>query len=217
MKVAFVDIDHCLVSVNTSLEFTKHLLKNGYHSPWRFIPLTVLYFLFQFKLFPQAWLIQLYVLSLKGSNLESLRKIACDFTRERIAPTLILSVIEEIKELQRQGFRIVLATGSFELTATPLGQLIGADDVLATGLSEKKGLLTGGLRGVLLYGADKWRAVREFATANRVDLAQSSAYSDHSSDLPLLEAVGSPVAVNPDRKLRRLAKKRGWRLIETGQ
>lgn len=214
MKAAFIDIDYCLVGLNTTLEFTKHLLKNGHQSLWRLIPLTLLYLLFQLRLFPQSWLFYLYVLTLRGLELERLRSLAVAFTRERIAPLLAGPIRAEIEDLKKEGYLIVLATGSIELTALPLGRLIGADEVLATRLAEKNGLLTGKLDGGLNYGYRKWRGVLEFALLKGIDLAGSSAFSDHYSDIPLLEAVGCPVAVNPDFRLRRLARKRGWRLLE---
>jgi phosphoserine phosphatase len=60
------------------------------------------------------------------------------------------------------------------------------------------------------HGEGKARALRELAAAEGLDLSASTAYSDSFSDVPFLEAVGHPVAVNPDRKLRRLARLRGW-------
>jgi HAD superfamily hydrolase (TIGR01490 family) len=65
-----------------------------------------------------------------------------------------------------------------------------------------------------LHGAAKAAAVRELAAREQIELAASTAYSDSHTDLPFLEAVGNPVAVNPDRALRRVAATRGWRVLE---
>jgi phosphoserine phosphatase len=65
-----------------------------------------------------------------------------------------------------------------------------------------------------LHGAAKAEALRELASRDAVDLAASTAYSDSHTDLPFLEAVGRPVAVNPDRDLRRTARERGWEILE---
>jgi HAD superfamily hydrolase (TIGR01490 family) len=68
-----------------------------------------------------------------------------------------------------------------------------------------------------LHGRAKAAAVRELATREQIDLAASTAYSDSHADLPFLEAVGNPVAVNPDRRLRRIASERGWQVLEFGE
>ena len=65
-----------------------------------------------------------------------------------------------------------------------------------------------------LYGEGKADAVRELAAREGIDLAASTAYSDSAADLPFLEAVGKPVAVNPDRRLRRIARERAWPVLE---
>jgi phosphoserine phosphatase len=65
-----------------------------------------------------------------------------------------------------------------------------------------------------VHGAGKAAAVRELAAERRIDLVRSTAYSDSHTDLPFLEVVGHPVAVNPDRSLRRTANERGWPILE---
>jgi phosphoserine phosphatase len=67
--------------------------------------------------------------------------------------------------------------------------------------------------GRRLDGRTKAEAVAELATVDGIDLAESTAYSDSASDVPFLEAVGHPVAVNPDRRLRAIARERGWRVL----
>jgi HAD superfamily hydrolase (TIGR01490 family) len=64
------------------------------------------------------------------------------------------------------------------------------------------------------HGEGKAQAVRELAAAEDLDLAESTAYSDSYSDVPFLEVVGHPVAANPDRRLRRIARQRGWPVVE---
>jgi phosphoserine phosphatase len=84
-------------------------------------------------------------------------------------------------------------------------------DVIATRAKTEDGKYTGELE-FYCYGANKATAIREVAEEQGIDLAASYAYSDSATDLPMLEAVGHPVAVNPDRDLRREAEKRGWQV-----
>ena len=76
------------------------------------------------------------------------------------------------------------------------------------------GAYTGNLVGAVLHGPEKAIAVRALAEREGIDLAASSAYSDSANDLPLLECVGLPHVVNPDRRLKRIARQRGWPVYE---
>jgi HAD superfamily hydrolase (TIGR01490 family) len=111
---------------------------------------------------------------------------------------------------RRQGHRIVLVTGGLDLVMRPLAEYIGAAEVMATHLAERDGVLTGELTGPPVADERKGELVREYAEKHGIDLAQSFAYTDSHGDLPMLECVGRPAAVNPDRRLRRLATARGW-------
>ena len=73
---------------------------------------------------------------------------------------------------------------------------------------------TGQLDGALCHGPEKARRVQELATTRDIDLIRSHAYSDSINDLPMLELVGNPVAMNPDRKLAAIARKRGWQILD---
>ncbi len=119
-----------------------------------------------------------------------------------------------------QGHAIVLVSGTLEplaLTAAKLLQaglrLVGAAvqiRVCATALEEAQGQWTGRIAGEAMYGEVKARAVKRLAEEMRLDLAQCWAYGDSFLDRWMLAAVGHPVAVNPSRKLARLAQLRGW-------
>lgn len=109
-----------------------------------------------------------------------------------------------------EGLPVLLATTSpYELVA-PLARRLGLDDVLATRYEVVDGCCTGRIEGRFVWGRDKLAEVRDWAEANDVDLAESHAYSDSWYDQYLLGAVGHPVVVNPDPRLRALAVVRRW-------
>jgi phosphoserine phosphatase len=108
------------------------------------------------------------------------------------------------------GDRIYLVSASPEEIVLPLAELLGADGAISSVAEvDAEGRYTGRM-AFYAYGPSKADAMRELAERAGIDLAESSAYSDSATDIPMLETVGRPVAVNPDRPLARAARERGW-------
>ncbi|MBA4116237.1 MAG: HAD-IB family hydrolase [Rubrobacter sp.] len=108
------------------------------------------------------------------------------------------------------GHRVVLLSGALDFVLAPFEDL--ADDVLTARLEEENGVYTGELSGAPVAGEARARMLASFARRRNLDLSISYAYADSISDLPMLEAVGNPVAVNPDSRLEKAARERGWRI-----
>ncbi len=108
------------------------------------------------------------------------------------------------------GHRVVLLSGGLDFILEPFKDL--ADDVLTAKLEEENGAYTGELSGAPVAGEARARMLASFARRRNLDLARSYAYADSISDLPMMEAVGNPVAVNPDSRLQKAARERGWEI-----
>jgi HAD superfamily hydrolase (TIGR01490 family) len=122
------------------------------------------------------------------------------------------AAIRRVREHRALGHRTVLITGALDFIVEPLRPLF--DDILCASLSVRpNGTYSGELTAVPPTGEARAELLNDFAAAEGIDLAESVAYADSSSDLPLLEAVGYPVAVNPETRLAAIARKRGW-LVE---
>ena len=147
---------------------------------------------------------------LKGQRAEAIRGWAERCFRDRILPRLSPRGLATVEDHLRHGHRVFLISASLRCLVGPLQKHLGAHGTLATQLAEKNGRLTGQVHGDFLYGQRKMELLRQWISRWDVALGHSFAYSDHHSDIPLLEMVGHPVAVNPDEKLRRHAVKRGW-------
>ncbi len=128
---------------------------------------------------------------------------------ETIAPAVYAEAVALMDDHHARGHDVVIASASGNDVVRPIADLLGADHVVATRMEVLDGRYTGALE-FYAYGQDKAEAVRELAAAQGYDLESSFAYSDSVTDLPLLEAVGHPTVVNPDRALRRLALDRDW-------
>jgi fatty acyl-CoA reductase len=118
--------------------------------------------------------------------------------------------IAALRAHKSAGHRIVLLSGTLDFLLEPFKDL--ADDMLTARLEEENGVYTGELSGAPVAGEARARMLASFARRTNVDLSRSYAYADSISDLPMLEAVGIPVAVNPDARLRAAARERGWQI-----
>jgi HAD superfamily hydrolase (TIGR01490 family) len=122
------------------------------------------------------------------------------------------AAIRRVREHRQAGHRTLLITGALDFAIGPLRPLF--DDVVCARLATRPdGTYRGELTQVPPTGEARASALAEYAEANGFDLGEGVAYADSTSDLPMLEAVGFPVAVNPETRLAALARKRGW-LVE---
>lgn len=129
-----------------------------------------------------------------------------------ILPVAFSEAIEAIESHRQAGQRVYLVSAAPEEVVGPLAARLGVDGAIASQAEvDADGFYTGRMDRYV-SGSAKAEAVAEFARRDGVVLADSWAYSDSATDLPMLEAVGHPVAVNPDRALRRIAAERGWEM-----
>ena len=119
--------------------------------------------------------------------------------------------VRRVREHRRAGHTTLLITGALDFVIAPLRPLF--DHVIAAEMGSADGVYDGQLVTVPPTGEARYQTLVDFADEHGLDLRESVAYADSTSDLPMLEAVGFPVAVNPETKLAALARRRGW-LIE---
>ena len=132
---------------------------------------------------------------------------------EVIEPIVYEQALDLIERHRAAGHRVYIVSASPAEIVTPLAQYLGVDSTISTRAEiDDEGRYTGGVE-FYAYGPYKAVAVRDLAITDGIDLEESFAYSDSITDLPMLEAVGHPVAVNPDRELRRVAVERGWQIL----
>jgi HAD superfamily hydrolase (TIGR01490 family) len=134
-----------------------------------------------------------------------------------VEPIIYAEALELMAEHRRAGRRIVIVSASPEEIVVPIGRLLDVDDVLASRAQiDIDGRYTGEM-AFYAYGPFKVDAMVQLAENRGIDLAASWAYSDSYTDLPMLEAVGHPVAVNPDRPLAKAARDKTWEVRTFGR
>jgi HAD superfamily hydrolase (TIGR01490 family) len=130
-----------------------------------------------------------------------------------ILPRVFPQTLEIAFEHQDAGRRVYIVTAAGHEVAEMLAHVLTLDGGIGSRSEVLDGVYTGRPAGPFTYRQGKAEAIRELAAREGIDLADSYAYSDSESDMPMLEAVGHPVAVNPDRHLGRIAKERGWPVL----
>ena len=150
---------------------------------------------------------------LGGETPEQVRQWAREFGRAFLRRAVTDDVSEKILSLKRDGCRVILLSGSLQILVDELKERLQAEILIGGGLEVDGGKLTGRKTGIYPYGRQKVDALFQRLEPESIDWPNSWALADRISDLPVLELVGHPVAVHPDRRLRRLSQKRGWEII----
>jgi HAD superfamily hydrolase (TIGR01490 family) len=147
-----------------------------------------------------------------GWDVQTVRDIVADTLHNVVDPLVYDEAVSLIEEHHLAGRDVIIVSASGAEVVEPIGELLGADGVVATRMRIVDGRYTGEI-DYYAYGEHKAAALERLAEEHHYDLSRSYAYSDSVTDLHMLEAVGNPFAVNPDRELRRQAVARGWPIL----
>lgn len=147
----------------------------------------------------------------KGWDRDQVEALVRQSVEEVVDPYVYQEGIDLIALHKALGRKVFIVSSSPEEVVRPLAERVGVPNVIATRAEVQDGKYTGGLE-FYCYAENKAVAMKEVADLEGIDLEASYAYSDSNTDLPMLEAVGNPVAVNPDRELRKEAEERGWQI-----
>ncbi|MGH9079456.1 MAG: HAD-IB family phosphatase [Acidimicrobiales bacterium] len=144
----------------------------------------------------------------EGAPVDRLRQDAWDLFHHLLLAKSFPAGLARIRQHRALGHRTLLITGALDLVVEPLRPLF--DDIVCARLGEVDGRFTGRLDELPPIGEARALVLADYAAAEGLHLEESMAYADSASDLPMLEAVGFPVAVNPEAKLAAIARRRGW-------
>ncbi|HEV3163848.1 MAG TPA: haloacid dehalogenase-like hydrolase, partial [Isosphaeraceae bacterium] len=142
-----------------------------------------------------------------------LERIAYENFAEHVRPRLFEGVVEHITELRRAGTEVVLVSSSPEIVIKPLSLYLGCSDMLTTPVRIERNRLIGIGPGPACYGEGKLYWAEGWAREHEIAMDDAVGYADNWSDRALLSRVGRAVVVHPHRKLKRLARRRGWTIV----
>jgi HAD superfamily hydrolase (TIGR01490 family) len=216
LSAAFFDLDKTVIAKSSALAFGRPFYRDGLISRRDVVKSAYAQLMFRLGGTDEQTMARTrdYLAALcKGWRVEQVRQIVAEALDELINPYVYAEAATLIGEHQAAGRDVVLVSASGDEMVRPIGELLGITDIIATRMSIVDGRYSGEVE-FYAAGPSKVAGVREMAEQRGYDLAQCYAYSDSSSDLPLLEAVGHPSVVNPDRALRRVAAEKSWPVLE---
>ncbi len=214
MEAAFFDLDKTVISKSSSLALTRPFYRAGLVTRSQLLKgayAQIVYLMLgaDEKRMDRA---KEGMLALtKGWDRAEVEQIVREALEEVVDPYIYQEALDLIALHQALGRRVYIVSSSSEEVVRPLAERLGVRDVIATRAEVRDGKYTGKLE-FYCYEKNKAVAIQEVAEREGIDLDGSYAYSDSITDVPMLEAVGHPVAVNPDRDLRRIAERNEWQI-----
>lgn len=213
---AFFDLDKTIIARSSALAFGRPFYASGLIGRWLALKSVYAQLLFSLSSIDEAQLDRMrdaVAAMCTGWDVSQVRRIVHETLHELIGPLVYAEAVALIDEHRRAGREVVIVSSSGTEVVQPIGDWLGVDHVIATKMEIVEGRYTGSI-GFYAFGAAKATAIAELAAERGYDLAACYAYSDSATDVPMLDMVGHPSAINPDRALRRLATERGWPIVD---
>ncbi len=216
-RAAFYDVDGTLVSTNIVHAYGYYAMNEGSllgMARRTLATVAKVPLFFGLDLVNRKIFNEFFYRAYEGLTEDRLLTLAEDMFEDVMKPAIFPKAKDLIDEARRAGCRIVFVSGALDFTIWPLARHLRADDVIANKLQFVGGICTGKVIPPIIEGANKANAIRDWCVKHGLALDKSHAYSDSLSDYPMLAVVGRPTAVNPDWRLRNMARAYNWPILD---
>jgi len=209
--VVFFDIDGTLVHGQTQKMLAKYLFKKNQLNFFLILKIYIWFIFFRLYLIKDAGRIMENSYKLvQGKNTFKIEKLLNDFFDKEVKDKIFPAARTIIERHRREGRKIILISNTIQPIVNLISKYLKVESGFGTKLEEKDGFYTGNIIDGIMYGERKAKFLKNLIGKSKFDFDNSYAYSDHYSDLPVLEMVKNPVVVNPDKKLAKIAIKNNW-------
>ena len=212
---AFFDLDKTVIAKSSTLAFSKPFFNQGLLNRRAVLKSSYAQFIFLLSGadHDQMDRMRIHMTNMcTGWDVEQVKSIVNETLHDIVTPLVFAEAADLIAAHKLCGRDVVVVSASGEEIVAPIARALGATHAMATRMVVEDGKYTGDV-AFYCYGEGKVQAIRELAAREGYPLEHCYAYSDSITDLPMLEAVGHPSVVNPDRGLRKEASERGWPVL----
>ncbi|ACY18509.1 HAD family hydrolase [Haliangium ochraceum] len=210
-RAAFFDLDRTVLRIDTGTSWMRYLYERGELSMFELARVLYWGLLYRAAVLDMEAVAQRLAADFAGNREAEVIAKSRLWHLTHIADQVTATARETIERHRQGGDLVVLLTGTTQYAAEAVGRGLDIEHTLSSRVQVREGVFTGKL-DQLCFGPHKVSVAERFANEHRIDLSRSYFYSDSYNDMPMLRRVGVPVAVNPDARLRRHARRSGWRI-----
>jgi HAD superfamily hydrolase (TIGR01490 family) len=210
--VAFFDLDKTIIGTNSGYAIVRLAQENGLMGKGELVRAIFQSLLYKSKLRDTSRIISSMGTWLKGKNENAVNDLAEQAVKKYLKDSVFEQAYDEITMHKRAGAETVILSSAISAICRPIAAITGIDSLQCTEMESINGILTGNPKGNYCYAQEKQVRISLFCREHGLDPESAFYYADSISDLSALETVGNPVCVNPDRKLKRIATERRWRI-----
>jgi HAD superfamily hydrolase (TIGR01490 family) len=211
--VAFFDLDHTILDINSGVIMVKEAHRKGLIRKADFISALLLSVFYKAGFLNAEFIMKRMAAWLNGTSEQKFIQFADQVFEQHIRKAIRKQAREMVKYHQNNGGRSVLLSASTPYVCDPVKNTLQLDDIICSKLEVIDGHFSGNPEGKYCYGAEKLVRTIQYCHENKYDLSDAYYYADSHSDLDVLKAIGHPQCVTPDKKLRSFALKNGWDIL----
>ena len=210
--IVFLDVDKTILSINSGAVLVKLAFKDKLLTKHELIKAYYYSVLYKLNIRKPEVIIASLGSWLKGISTSDIKLLCKRIVDEYLIDSIRPNIRKELETHRQNGAELVILSSAINEMCQPLGQYLGIDHQICTNMEIKDDILTGSPIGKYCFDEEKKVRLLHYCTENNYKLNQAYYYGDSISDLPALEAVGNPVCICPDKRLRKIAIRKGWQI-----
>ena len=211
--IAFYDLDHTILTGNSATSLVEEARKRGVMSPKQYRHAVYLSIIYKLNLGNPTKMINRMLSWLTGLREEAVKKLCREVFMDDLVRTIRPEILESMSDHRaRNGANILLSSATSPI-CEPVSDYLKMDDVICTQLASENGILTGKTDGKLVYGLEKKNRLLSYCKIHGFEPSESYYYGDSFTDQYVMESVGKPVAVSPDRRLLKIVRMKNWPIL----
>lgn len=211
--IAFYDLDHTILDGNSATHLVQEAHKRGVMTDRQYRQAVWLSILYKLNIGDPIRMIDRMLYWLKGLKEASIMKLSQEIFDNIIKDTIRPEILETIKDHRSKNAAVILLSSATTPICLPVTRFMELDDVICTELESENGILTGRTNGKLVYGPEKKVRMLAYCQEKKYDPREAWYYGDSHTDKYVMQAVGFPVAVSPDKKLLKIANRNNWPIL----